>query len=123
MNIYITHNLGYNHFQIYHIGNRDAKQCRLSLKLQLSGQTSNFVQCMGPKCEQRLAYASGGYGLEICTMPINIVLFYCTLLQTSLSNPVTRRTASSLTVFLIGHNFETIISGEMLSTPTQCHTL
>jgi len=80
---------------------------------------------MGPKCEQRLAYASGGYGLEIleiCTMPINIVLFYCTLLQTSLSNPVTRRTASSLTVFLIGHNFETIISGEMLSTPTQCHT-
>jgi len=26
------------------------------------------------------------------------------------------------TVFCIGHNFETIISGEMLGTPTQCHT-
>ena len=25
------------------------------------------------------------------------------------------------TVFCIGHNFETIISGEMLSTPTQYH--
>jgi len=25
-------------------------------------------------------------------------------------------------VFCIGHNFETIISGEMLGTPTQCHT-
>jgi len=25
------------------------------------------------------------------------------------------------TVFCIGHNFETIISGEMLGTPTQCH--
>jgi len=25
------------------------------------------------------------------------------------------------TVFCIGHNFETIISGEMLHTPTQCH--
>jgi len=45
MNIYITHNLGYNPFQIYnHIGNRDAKQYRLSSKLQLSWQTSNFVQ-------------------------------------------------------------------------------
>jgi len=22
----------------------------------------------------------------------------------------------------MGHNFETIISGEMLGTPTQCHT-
>jgi len=27
-----------------------------------------------------------------------------------------------LTVFCTGHNFETIISGEMLGTPTQCHT-
>jgi len=26
------------------------------------------------------------------------------------------------TVFCIGHNFETIISGEMLGAPTQCHT-
>jgi len=26
------------------------------------------------------------------------------------------------TAFCIGHNFETIISGEMLGTPTQCHT-
>jgi len=43
MHIYITHNLGYNPFQIYHIGNRDAKQYRLSLKLQPE-QTSNFVQ-------------------------------------------------------------------------------
>jgi len=25
-------------------------------------------------------------------------------------------------VFCIGHNFETIISGEMVGTPTQCHT-
>jgi len=25
-------------------------------------------------------------------------------------------------VICIGHNFETIISGEMLGTPTQCHT-
>jgi len=36
------------------------------------------------------------------------------------------RTALSLTslhiVFCMGHNFETIISGEMLETPTQCHT-
>ena len=55
MHIYITHNLGYNPFQIYHIGNRDAKQYRLSLKLQPE-QTSNFVQ-YGSK--QRLAYASG----------------------------------------------------------------
>ena len=38
MNIYITHNLGYNP-----LGNRDAKQCRLYLKLQPE-QTSNFVQ-------------------------------------------------------------------------------
>jgi len=26
------------------------------------------------------------------------------------------------TVFCTGHNFETIISGVMLGTPTQCHT-
>ena len=26
------------------------------------------------------------------------------------------------TAFCMGHNFETIISGEMLGTPTQCHT-
>jgi len=26
------------------------------------------------------------------------------------------------TVFCTGHNFETIISGEMFGTPTQCHT-
>jgi len=26
------------------------------------------------------------------------------------------------TVFCIGRNIETIISGEMLGTPTQCHT-
>jgi len=26
------------------------------------------------------------------------------------------------TVFRTGHNFETIISGETLGTPTQCHT-
>jgi len=26
------------------------------------------------------------------------------------------------TVFCIGHNFETITSGEMPGTPTQCHT-
>jgi len=26
------------------------------------------------------------------------------------------------TVFCIGHNFESIISGEMIGTPTQCHT-
>ena len=26
------------------------------------------------------------------------------------------------TVFCIGHNFETIISGEKLGTPNQCHT-
>jgi len=26
------------------------------------------------------------------------------------------------TVSCMGHNFETIISGEMLDTPTQCHT-
>jgi len=26
------------------------------------------------------------------------------------------------TVPCIGHNFETIVSGEMLGTPTQCHT-
>jgi len=26
------------------------------------------------------------------------------------------------TVFCIGHNFETIISGKMLVTPIQCHT-
>jgi len=27
------------------------------------------------------------------------------------------------TVFFTGHNMETIISGEMLGTPTKCHTL
>ena len=27
------------------------------------------------------------------------------------------------TVFCIGHNFEIIIGGEMLGTPTQCHTI
>jgi len=32
------------------------------------------------------------------------------------------RTTLSLTVFCVGHNFETIISGEMLDTPTQRHT-
>jgi len=26
------------------------------------------------------------------------------------------------TVFCVGHNFETIISSEMLGTPNQCHT-
>ena len=26
-------------------------------------------------------------------------------------------------LFCISHNFETIISGEMFGTPTQCHTL
>jgi len=47
MNIYITHNLGYNLFQIYnHIGNWDAKQYRLSSKLQLSGQTSKYSSKM-----------------------------------------------------------------------------
>jgi len=25
-------------------------------------------------------------------------------------------------VFCMGHNYETIVSGEMLGTPTQCHT-
>jgi len=29
----------------------------------------------------------------------------------------------TLGIFSIGHNFETIISGEMLGNPTQCHTL
>ena len=39
----ITHNLTANPLNFI-IGNRDAKQYSLSLKLQLSGQTSNFVQ-------------------------------------------------------------------------------
>jgi len=43
MNIYITHNLAIIPFKFI-IGNSDAKQYRLSLKLQLSGQTFNFVQ-------------------------------------------------------------------------------
>jgi len=45
MNIYITHNLGYNPFQIY---NHRQKRCKtikaIFKKLQLSGKTSNFVQ-------------------------------------------------------------------------------
>ena len=44
MNIYITYNLGYNPFQIYNHRQQRCKQYRLSSKLQLSGQTSNFVQ-------------------------------------------------------------------------------
>jgi len=43
MNIYIMHNLATISFKFI-VGNSDAKQYRLSLKLQLSGQTSNFVQ-------------------------------------------------------------------------------
>jgi len=57
MNIYIKHNLATIPFKFI-IGNGDTRQYSLSLKLQLSGQTSNFV--MASKCEQRLAYASGG---------------------------------------------------------------
>jgi len=47
INIYITYNLGYCIIPfkfIIIIGNRDAKQYRLSLKLQLLEQISNFVQ-------------------------------------------------------------------------------
>jgi len=43
MNIYITHNLVTIPFKFIE-GNSYAKQYRLSLKLQLSGQISNFVQ-------------------------------------------------------------------------------
>jgi len=45
INIYTTHKLGYCIIPFkFIIGNRDAKQYRLSLKLQLLGQISNFVQ-------------------------------------------------------------------------------
>ena len=43
MDIYITHNLATIPLKFI-IGNIDAKQYSLSLKLQLSGQTSDFVQ-------------------------------------------------------------------------------
>jgi len=43
MDIYITHNSATIPFKFI-ICNSDAKQYRLSLKLQLPGQTSNFVQ-------------------------------------------------------------------------------
>jgi len=41
MNIYIAHNLVQS---LSNLGDSDAKQYRLPLKLQLSWQTSNFVQ-------------------------------------------------------------------------------
>jgi len=43
MNMYITYNLATIPFKFV-IGNSDTKQYTLTLKLQLSGQTSNFVQ-------------------------------------------------------------------------------
>jgi len=56
------------------IGNRDAKQYRLSLKLQLSGQHPALFST-APKCEQRLAYASGG-----CTRNLHNANKYCIVL-------------------------------------------
>jgi len=53
MNIYNTHNWGYNSFQIYH---KQEMQNNIGY-LQLSGQTSTLFS-VAPKCDQRLAYAS-----------------------------------------------------------------
>ena len=96
----ITHsllNLGYNPFQIYY--RRQSRKTiysrpRLSLKLQLSGQTSNSVLQVGLWVQNvsRSWPMQAVARLEICTMRINVVLHYCTLLLTSSSNPVTRPT-------------------------------
>jgi len=59
MNIYITHNLCYNPFKIYHKQDRDAKNVGYPQSSNYQGKHPTFFS-MAPKCEQRLAYASGG---------------------------------------------------------------
>jgi len=77
MNIYITHNLATIRFKFI-ISNSNAKQYRLSLKLQLSRQTSNFLQ-YGSKIWAEIGLCK--QWLEIYTMRVGlniIVLLHVT---------------------------------------------
>jgi len=62
MNIYITHNLSYNPFQIYHRQQR----CKTiyifeAATIRAKNTVDPTLFSVAPKCEQRLTYASGGW--------------------------------------------------------------
>ena len=92
MNIYITHNLGYNPFQIYNHRQQRCKTIQVIFKaatirpnIQLcSGWLQNVSRGLPIQVVARLKICTSDNANKHC------ILYYCTLLLTSWSNPVTR---------------------------------
>jgi len=92
----ITHNL--QSPLKFNVGNRAAKKYTLSfIKLQLElhqGKHPTLFRIVSPKCEQRLAYASGGWTRNLHNaIKYSTVAYYSTVTST-MTNPIDITVAS-----------------------------